>query len=222
MKAVFRGLKYYPTGFLGVSRGPSIQPLFTDEEVAVLAGPVSRGLEKLGPDERLRFLLARTSWKPLFLGNKGISGVIFFDAPDRMNLAFDLLDESLPEDSVNPRAMVFADDPITIAGGDPVIVPPAGASLHPPAEDGATYPRWVVLDPAQVQVASEAPTPRPAPAAAPGPSPAAPPTPPPAVDEDAEALKRKLKNLDDLRRDGTISAEEYEKARQEILLQRGR
>ena len=221
LKAILAGLKYHPTGFIGVSRVATTEPMFTEAEVAVLGEPLSRDLELIGPDERLRFLLARTSWKPFATGQKAISGVVFFDAPQRMNLAFDLIDESLSNDSGDPRSITFPDDPVAITGKDPVIVPPAGGSLRPPSPDGTGHPRWVVLDPGRIAALPAAPAPQaekasPA-AAAPAPRPA-----PLSPEEEAAAIKRKLQVLEDLKKDGVISAEEYEKTRKEILLQGGR
>jgi hypothetical protein len=218
LKVILSGLKYHPTGFIGVSRIAVTEPVFTGEEVAILGAQLGRDLEKIGPDERLRFLLARTSWKPFAAGQKATSGVIFFDRPQRMNLAFDLIDESLPADGGDPRAITFSDDPAAITGKEPVIVPPPGGSLRPASPDGTGYPRWVVLDPRQVAALPAAPAPQAAKAspaaAAPAPRPA-----PLSPEEEAEAIKRKLKVLDDLKKEGVINAEEYEKTRQEILLQ---
>jgi hypothetical protein len=213
LKTILSGLKYHPTGFIGVSRIATAEPMFTEEETAVLCAPVSRDLEQLGPDERLRFLLARTSWKPFATGQKATSGVIFFDTPQHMNLAFDMIDESLPSEGGDPRSIPFPDDPVAITGKEPVIVPPAGGSLHPPSPDGTGYPRWVVLDPRRIAALPAAPGPQTA---------KAPPAAPLSPEEEKEAIKRKLKVLEDLKKDGVINAEEYEKTRQEILLQRGR
>jgi hypothetical protein len=199
---------------------------------------VCRRLKEVGPDERVRFLVSRTA--PFTV--KGISGVIFIAPPGTVNVAFDFLLEGLPDGGGDPAALVFRQDPVTITGRTADIIPPPGGSIHP-AGEGQVHPRWVTMPADKLPVVAAPPPAAPAPAApalvtpatqppAAAPStaePAAPPgtpgtpataTAPAARVPSADQMREKLANLDELKRSGVITAEEYEKARAEILLQK--
>lgn len=200
-------LRFRPRGLF--KRGDE-GPVFEEPEVDALAQPLADALKEVGPDERVRFLVGRTKWRPLFLGPKGTSAVVFLDAPGRLNLAFDLLQDTLPEETGDPRAMVFRGDPVTITAKTPDLLPPDGSALRGGAPEGRVHPRWIVADASRLPV----PPPREEP-----PIPGQPAGSPGGLDAETEAIRRRLGVLDDLHRKGAISAEERDKARREILLQ---
>jgi hypothetical protein len=226
----------------GLFKGSRVEALFEENELPEVAGPLAAALKKVGPDERVRFLVSRKSRSALNMGPTGVSGVLFAPSPDRLDLAFDLLDEGLPDDT-SPRTISFRQDPVEITGRKEELIVPAWASIVK-AEGNDFHPRWVEVERRVLATAKlERPEP-PAPAAASGTPPSAPapaqgtqpapggaqpavataPSPPappasPAL-PDAEVLKRKLQNLDELKRQGVISQEEYDARRKDILLQK--
>jgi len=210
-------------------RKDQVVPVFNEKALEAMLEPLSAGLRRANPDERVRFLVSSTEWTFFATRAKGTSGVVFLSAPDQLNVAFDLIDEPLPDDNGNPRAMWFPSDPTLIVGKTPDIQVPPGAALRPGDAPGQLHPRWLVVNPAQLAAVPRAATPaQPAPATAPppvagsgaAPQPAAAAAKPEwAVDKEAEVIRRKLDVLDQLLRAGTITPEEHEKSRREILLQ---
>ena len=214
LRGLLAGIRYNPKGFMGFGRKTDQEPLFTEAETEGLAVPLSQSLEKSGPDQRVRFLVARTNWS--VASAKGISAVVFLDAPDHLNIAFDLLVENLPDGGGDPKALLFFTDPVEITGTSPAIGPPLGAQLRISAS-GGLHPRWLTVDTKLLPLLA-APAPQASAAPAPTPPAGTPPAAPP--ESPAEAILRKLNNLEQLKEKGVISAEEYEKLRWEILLQR--
>ncbi len=211
LSAVLASLKFTRNGLF---KGPTTEPIFTDSEVAALVDPLSRTVSKLGPDERARFLVARTAWRPLFLGPKGTSAVVFFTRSDQMDLAFDLLQETLNDEAGDPERMSFPHDPVEIRGRRSEIDPLPGVHPVEAGPGGKTPSRWVkvhlaevssAFDSGQLKTALTSPTPAGSPTAGAG---------------EVDALRRRLNNLETLLQNGAITREEYEKARIEILSQR--
>jgi hypothetical protein len=197
----------------GLFKGSRDETMAEGESLDRLVNPLSTWLAKVSPDERIRFLVTRNAWP---MGIKGTSGVLFLSTPESLNLAFDLLDEGLSDDSGDPRTMVFRDDPVEIVGKEPEIIPPPEGTIVG-APEGRVHPRWMVIDPRKI--------PAPVVAAPPAAPPPQPPASPPgatagAEAAEAEAIRQKLRNLEALRKEGTITEEEYGKARAEILLQK--
>ena len=216
----------------GPLSGPSIENLFDVDEAARVAPMISRVLAKISPDERARFLLVRSRWSAPFAGIPGISAVAFFPKPGELNLAFDLLLDSMPGGDTDPRDVVFRADPLAMTAKEPELLVPEGARLRSGAPEGKLFSRWLVLETDSLpQIAKAALVARRraaqpvfAPAGTAGtPIPAALPAEPskPAalLDPEAEAIRKKLRNLDQLLQNGAITAEEHEKARREILAQ---
>jgi hypothetical protein len=71
-----------------------------------LAAAIAKGLTQAGPRERVRFLLgieddAHTAWMTPEI--RQTRGIAFVDADGRFNLAFDLLDERVDPDDLDPH-----------------------------------------------------------------------------------------------------------------------
>jgi len=201
LRGIFQSIQYSSSGFF---TGAKIEPVFQEAEVKALAASLVPPMENVSPRERIRFLVSRTAWG--FFGVKVISGVIFFETPGQMNIAFDLLDKRIAENDANPRAMVFCGDPVEYTGSKEEIIPPAGARIRRGEKD-AIHPRWLVVDledfrrdwkEAKKEEAGEKP-------------------PRPSAEEEAEEIRRRLEVIEKLRADGTISEEEYGKLREKIL-----
>src|SRR5262245_45124693 len=124
------GLRYRSWGLF---RGSSVRPVFEEAELRALIGPLAEGLKKANPEERVRFVVAKATWTPFLTGAKGTSAVVFLSSPDRLNVAFDLIDEALPNDGGDPRSMNFLEDPVTITGKTPEIEASPGVVIRPAA-----------------------------------------------------------------------------------------
>ncbi len=213
LRAVFGSMKFSRTGRF---QGPAAEPIFTEAEVEALVDPLNRALAKLGPDERARFLVARTAWRPLFLGPKGTSGVVFFTQAGQMDLAFDMLQDTLADEAGDPERASFGIDPVQYTGKHHEIEPLPGVHYVEPAPGGKTPSRWVKVNLAEVAAALDSRTLK----VPPSPSRAGSPAAEGAETGEVDAIKRRLKNLEALLQSGAISREEYERARIDILSQR--
>jgi hypothetical protein len=218
LRALLGSVRYKKGGWL---RRPSFDPVLEERELAALVAPLSEGLSRAGPNERVRFLVGRTAWRSPFTGARGVSAVLFQSDAETLNVAFDLLDEPLSEESGDPRAMVFSVDPVTITGTEPEIDSPR-CTLREPRRPGRLYSRWLVAHPRDLAASPPPPAAVP-PSGSPRAAAATPPQPPeeesPLVDRELEAIRRRLRVLERLKLDGTITPEEYEKAGRQVLLQ---
>ena len=117
---VLGALSYTRTGWLSDTTAQTIAPEVVDN----LSTQVSKGLEDLSPDERLRFL-AVSEQGTLFLNRHvGTSAVVFAPNNDEVTVAFDLVDDTVVADGGNPESVRFYDDPMELS--DP------GFRLHVP------------------------------------------------------------------------------------------
>ena len=117
----------------GRPKGRRLVRLMAVEDRQRLAAALARGLVDAGPRERIRFLLsieddAQTPW--LTPGARQTRGVAFVDLDGRFHLAFDLLDDRVDPDGLDPR------DPTERAQTRARLVSETGEELGP-AEDGA-------------------------------------------------------------------------------------
>ncbi len=216
--------------------------VFTKEEIAAAAEPVSRALKVITPDERLRFLILRSSWKEAFLGTYGTSGVVFSTEEGVLNVAFDRIDQHLlvPEGG-EPMKIEFPDEPTEVTDDSPLI-PGGGTKLHRSPE-GSDFPRWVEVRVAGVQPLPLSPPPeekapapppavqvavpdRPPLAGSPRPSAGAeapPPGPAEPAGKAAEAEARyqqsrqRLETLNRLRKDGVLTEEQYQDEYKKVM-----
>jgi hypothetical protein len=167
--------------------------IFSPQEVAAFAPPLSAAVKQLAPDERLRFLIARSNWTDVILGSTGTSGVLFQARAGVVNIAFDRIQETIPGgEGGEPMKVPFKGDPTEITDADPIF-PGSGMKMRFQPETGEPYPRWVEVVLAEVipaappaVVAGAAPA---TPAVAPGTPPAGAPaatTPAPAVAQEAK------------------------------------
>ncbi|KIG13988.1 hypothetical protein DB30_07404 [Enhygromyxa salina] len=119
-----------------------------------LAAALARGLTHAGPRERVRFLLsveddAHTPW--LTPDDRQTRGIAFVDLDGRFHLAFDLLDDRVAPDDVDPY------DPTERAQTRARLVTETGEDLGP-ADDGAPrlWVAWRLLaDPAPATAADD-------------------------------------------------------------------
>ncbi|PRP98581.1 hypothetical protein ENSA7_65240 [Enhygromyxa salina] len=122
----------------GRPKGRRLVSAIEVEDRQRLATALARGLTSAGPRERIRFLLsvedqAHTPW--LTPSDRQTRGVAFVDIDGRFHLAFDLLDDRVDPDELDPY------DPTERAQTRARLVSETGEDLGP-ADDGA--PRlWV-------------------------------------------------------------------------------
>lgn len=190
--------------------------VFIPAEIAATAEPIALALGEIQPDERLRFLILRTSWSEVLFGPSGTTGVIYSDEEGVLEIAFDRLVEglSLPE-SNEPMRIRFPDEPTEISDASP-LYPPAGTKLHVKA--GNIYPRWLEVRLAEIippempkaAVAVEATKP-PSPPISPPPDLAKPaPTADPEKEARYQRVRGRIEGLNRLRKDGVLSEEQYQ------------
>lgn len=122
----------------GRPKGRRLVRVMENEDRHRLAAALAHGLTKAGPRERVRFLLsieddAHTPW--LTPQDRLTRGIAFVDVDGRFHLAFDLLDDRVDPDDLDPH------DPTEAAQTRARLVSETGEDLGP-AEDGS--PRlWV-------------------------------------------------------------------------------
>lgn len=123
----------------GRPKGRRLVRLMEVEDRRRLAAALARGLTDAGPRERIRFLLgveddAHTPW--LTPSERLTRGIAFVDLDGRFNLAFDLVDDRVDPDDLDPY------DPTEGAQTRARLVSETGEDLGP-AQDGARR-LWVV------------------------------------------------------------------------------
>ena len=219
-------------------RKPQTLHVFTDKEIRGLAEPLTLALKAIVPDERLRFLVIRSSWTDVVAGTHGTSAVIFRTPDGVLHLAFDKIQEQFQiAEGGDPDAVPIATEPTELTDASPVI-PVAGMRLHE-AQGAGKFPRWIEIanlddvkppapepqEPAKpaVQPRHEIVIPARPPVTAPAASTQAPPAPPAATprgaDDEAkyQRIRARLEQLKRLRQDGVLSEEEYQKEYQRLL-----
>lgn len=123
---------------IGRPKGRRLTRLMEIEDRQRLAAAIARGLASAGPRERVRFLLsiedeAHTPW--LTPGVRQTRGIAFVDLDGRFHVAFDLVDDRVDPDDLDPH------DPTEAAQTRARIVSETGEDIGP-ADDGS--PRlWV-------------------------------------------------------------------------------
>lgn len=188
-------------------RKEKIRRVFSTANVASLAEPLMRALKKLTPDERLRFVLTKNTGSAFTTSLKGSSGVIFKSSSDRVSIAFDAINASLPTPkrgtSVN---MEFPEDPTQIIDVSPLQLFP-GATHHSDSPSSATHPRWLEVEMDHVPTFVD---PQPQTKQSPDKSSA-----PPA--KGLDNIRGRLQKLKRLLEDGTLTQGQYDKAVQGAL-----
>ncbi len=213
--------------------------LFGQEDVTALAEPIRLALGGLTPERRLRFLIVRDNWTSLLTGPKATSGVMFVEKEGTLNVALDRIRESVSiDEGGDPSNVSFPYDPIDYREGDPLI-PFRGTVLHVDEKTRQRFPRWLVVDLAEVKPLALKPAPPPearATVVAPGTgthvgaaagtvtsgSTEAGPPPAPAVqaetgEERYSRLKEKLETLKRLKAEGVLTDEQYQEQFQKIM-----
>jgi hypothetical protein len=198
--SVFGQLKYEQRSALGKTK---IRRVFTAREVVALTEPIVHALKTLSPDERLRFLLARSTKSAFSTSLQGTSGVIFKSAADRVSLAFDVINGSLPTPKQGkPDNMKFSDDPTLITDASPLL-PFPGTDIHSDSESGVIYPRWLEIELNTIDVVTP-------------PQPAPPPEETTASPKE-DRIRERIQSLKRLRDDGTLTQEQFDAAVQETV-----
>ncbi len=178
--------------------------VFIPAEIDASAEPIALALEEIQPDERLRFLIVRSSWSDVLFGPSGTTGVMFSTEDGVLDIALDKIDEGihLPE-SNEPMRIAFPDDPTALVDASP-LYPPTGTELH--TVSGTLHPRWL-----KARLAEITPTVKSKVAAQPAPA-----TAPPNAAKDPEKEARyqrvrdRLDSLNRLRKDGALAEEQYQ------------
>jgi hypothetical protein len=190
-----------------VFRKVKIRRVFSAANAARLAEPMVHALKTLSPDERLRFLLARSTGSAFFTSLQGSSGVIFKSGADRVSIAFDVINESLPTpEGGNSSNIEFPDDPTQITDASP-LQPFPGATHHSDSQRGVVYPRWLEMEMNLIPLVAPPQPQTKRPSEEPSASP----------EVDLDRMRNRLQNLKRLRNDGTLTQKQYDKAVQEAL-----
>lgn len=132
--------------------------LFSPDEVERLAGPLAAALARIGPDERVRFLVSSTS-RYLIAGESldGTSAVVFSNEPGRLEIAFDLIKERLSSvDYGDPRTARFYGRPTELRESAYRIVAPEIVTHHRDPEAQTAFPLWISVDEAAMASLAEA------------------------------------------------------------------
>ncbi len=193
--------------------------LLVAEDVAQLAPRLTEGLLRAAPDQWVYFSV-RNVPRYLTLGAVRFSDGIAFVKDGRLNLVFDNIgyveNVDIPKSRLDPRDAKTSAN-VRLAAKSPDALGAAPPLVRGDQWLGRERTNWLVFDVAPA--AAPAPEPplvaaTPAPAAAPAPALAsAASTDTPAPADPAERLRQ----MKDLRDKGLITADEYEKKRQEIL-----
>ena len=190
MARVLRSIQYFqPSSYSLTGKKGETAPLFEESAVAIIAEPLAKALGQAGTDEWVDFSLTLFHGPQLLGSFRQTDGVMFWK-DDRLQIAFrNIAVKTEPGQTMNTYDPTRGYRAMTrLAEGD-------GRTLK--AEN------WVTIDPAAVPV--------PAPAVAPGAQGA-----PPAAAPQKSARERLLE-LDQLKKDGLITDEEYQRKRKQIL-----
>ncbi|HNR99906.1 MAG TPA: hypothetical protein PKX48_14100 [Planctomycetota bacterium] len=188
-------------------------PLVAEPHVAGLSAAIAEGLARAGPAERVRFAVVNTRFQLGFLPKpRTTRGVAFLKPQGMLNLAFDLIDENTETDMPGEHYLDGWGDPTRHAITRVTLCLPAHAALFRD-DDGTEHPLWVVAPVEALAAAAPPETTLAPPTAAPAasvPSAAGPAPRPAAADRlTGEEAMQLLKNLDELKRRGVLSEEEY-------------
>ncbi|RJP93675.1 MAG: SHOCT domain-containing protein [Desulfobacteraceae bacterium] len=222
-------------------------PVFQAIEIATLAPALTDALTKASPDQRIQFTSFNKGGGLLFKNTRKTEGVLFVEPKDRINLAFNLINEDVvTAESQDSPQMYTNSDPLKVRFSDTVLIPNASYTDIKQFDNGKPAPMWVVADagklkeavasapkpaPAPVVIAPEKPiiapfiqtsppvTPAPKPVMEPKPATAAPPAPAGAVPQETnqQDIKNKLQYLKELYESGLITEPEYQAEKKKLL-----
>ncbi len=216
-------------GALQVTRRKATQPipLFSPEELAVIAPQITRALAEAGPDEDVVFRSRGAHTETLFgVGRQlFVSEGILFISDGRMNVIFSRLQED-----ARKRNLYGQRDEDFYSAPDPSrkrensfrkasLRPGPGVALQA-SRNGGLREDWVVIEPDAQAYAATAPAPADAAPVAPPPATAAPSSPAPrAGGDDYVPLEERLRRLKLLRDEGLITEELYQEKMRELLME---
>lgn len=231
---VLANLSYRGTGMF---RSSELAPVIEPGLVPPLAHAIAEGLAQCQPSERVRFLARNAQLSLGFIPTeRHARGVAFVDPPGTLNLAFDRVGAA--PDSDDPREATSWQDPTWNRYTSVAMELPEGVRLYRD-DQGRERPLWILVDLAQASRQDGAqvthserppallrptpdtatPTPEPSAAGPPGTTPPLEEAPSTATLTDPERLAR-LRYLEELRANGAISAEEYERQKRALLFPR--
>ncbi len=234
LKGFFAQLKYEQPKLIGDTE---YLPVVAESLMPKLVMAIAEGLARAGPAERVRFSVVNTHYQLGFLPKpRTTRGVVFVKPQGTLNVAFDLIDETIDTDMPGERYTDEWGDPTRYTITRVTLVMPKGTE-HYCDFGGTTWHLWITV-PVEALAAflpppvEKAPAPPPAappqevksPEATPD---AAPPNPLvklPVERAPGEQQKltgddamRLMKNLDELRRKGVITEDEYRAKVEEVL-----
>lgn len=221
---VLANLSYHDRPLLGSTE---IEPVFTPTEAPRLARALSRALEEVGPDERVRFLVVRTGLETVLLGLSGVSGVAFVDE-GRLHVAFDTIDGGIYEGSTGRAEDVrFPYDPVEETYEHGLVPPWPWTRIHRDARTGEEHKRWLEIDLAALAkaveevdaeaVASDVATASSGARETETPATGDDEAPSPAPENSIDRIGEKLRALKELRERGDLTEEEYRAAVEKVL-----
>lgn len=187
-------------------------PVFSKEELETIVPPLASALSKAGPNQDVTF--AVTSYRGLFgtFSPESVTTGRLFISGNSLNLIFGLMQQRLDMGELDYTGVT----PKITAGTrarriDSTVwkIEPNGAHFHDHRGD------WLVFDRSVIPAAVTNPATRPASEAGKksgGETPA-----PPKIESKEQEIENRLRMLDDLRKKGVITEQEYRERRREIL-----
>ena len=195
-------LCYLDPKFLG---GNDEAALFSQAGAKRLARQLSRGLAEAGPDQRVLFVSLNRAGH-LLPSWRRTRGVVFMEKDRQLNIAFSCINQDRYPDDLDIMARDrFAIDPVKITfTGTPLVKLPWLSIKRQETKD-QPHPLWAVADLKSIPSGTPAPTEEST-----------------TTDTDGEEtqsrkIKSKLKLLQELKEDGLITEEDYEKMKGKLL-----
>jgi Short C-terminal domain len=206
-------------GTLKVQKGNDTEPIFTEEELKQISGPLATALSKAGPREDVTFAVSGKRGPLTLFEKRTVTAGRVFYKNRQLNVIFgeihgEFEDQFLATGWLRP---FVTGSRAAKRGGNWAVVPVDGVQYA-----SANRSDWIWLAEASMPPAVERPTGAPAPTAAPAagssatPAPARP-APPAHSDAYYQDIEKRLTLLKGLREKGLITEEEYNEKRKAIL-----
>jgi len=207
--------------------------VFQTDEVAQLAPAIADALAKANSNQRVRFVSVNKGGGLIFASRRITEGVVFAESPDRLDIAFNVINHEL---SINEPDELPPDfkyrDPLKVTSAWTMLIPETSYSHLNPLDNGKDSPIWIVVDLQKFQNASKNEAAITAAAEPEAQSASAPPAkiektkvkeiseqPPEPAKINSENIESKLKLLKDLFEKELITQQEYDAKKKEILNQ---
>ena len=142
--SILQGLTYREPALFGED---DLIPVFQENEVKALTGPLLKALKKARSAERVRLISYNYGGGLLFDKRRKTEGVLFFEKPDALNIAFAYVNEELEPDELHePYELKARRDPLKVRSSHNPLVASTWYKNGISPEDGRPCPLWVVVD----------------------------------------------------------------------------